>query len=324
MRISSLSLRILRVSAAVLATTYVGCATQEDTGSGPSELEDVVHAGGDAGGTSAGSSGVALGGRPSSTAGTSSGGTTTGANGSGGSSPSIAGSSADPGSNGGSAGTPSGGTSAAGDGGTSGSGGVSGGGSSAGTGTVQPDTTPPSTPGSLQTSAITTTSITLSWTASTDNVGVSGYRLYNGATQVTTTTATTHTFKNLNTGTAYTFGVEAFDAAANKSTRATKSATTTAPAACDNSGSAVAKLTHGQTYTVNGSACLELVVNPAWNPVDVLLEQTAGSGLTYTYKSCAKNGSGTIASVVHFFTGTNPNCNFYVQLGGNGTIAYYD
>lgn len=218
---------------------------------------------------------------------------------------------------GGSAGAASGGSGAAGEG-------DEGGTSSGGTSTVPPDTTPPSTPGSLQTSAITTTSVTLSWTASTDNVAVTGYRLFNGGTQVTTTSATTHTFKNLTTGTAYTFGVEAFDAANNKSTRATKAATTTAPAACDGSGNAVAKLTHGQTYVVSGSACLELSVNPAWNPVDVLLEQTAGNGLAYAYKSCAKNGSGTIASVVHFFTGTNPGCNFFVQLTGSGTVAYYD
>jgi hypothetical protein len=220
---------------------------------------------------------------------------------------------------GGSAGAATGGDSAGG----SGNGGNSGA-SAGGTSTVQPDTTPPTTPGSLQTSAITMTSITLSWTASTDDIGLSGYRLFNGSTQVTTTTAVTHTFKNLTPGTAYTFGVEAFDAANNKSTRATKAATTSAPPACDKSASAVAKLSHGQTYTVSGSACLELSVNPAWNPVDVLLEQTAGNGLTYAYKSCTKNGSGTIASVVHLFTGNNPGCNFFVQLTGNGTVAYYD
>lgn len=168
------------------------------------------------------------------------------------------------------------------------------------------------------------TSITLSWSASTDDVRVSGYRLFNGNTQVTTTTATTHTFKNLIAGTAYTFGVEAFDAASNKSTRATKGATTTSPPACDKSSAAVAKLSHGQTYDVSGNACLELSVNQAWNPVDVLLEQTSGGTISYTFKSCAKNGSGTISSVVHFFTGNNPGCNFFVQLTGSGTVAYYD
>ena len=192
----------------------------------------------------------------------------------------------------------------------------------ASTGSCQ-DAQMPSAPGSLTQSNRTETSITLSWQASSDNVGVTGYRLFNGSTQVTTLTGTIHTFKGLNAGTAYTFGVEAYDAANNTSARATKSATTTAAAACD-AGGAVAKLNHGQAFTANGSACIELTVNPAWNPVDVLLEQTGGNALSYAYKSCTGSGSGTINAVVRFFTGNNPGCNFFVQLTGSGTVVYYD
>jgi chitinase len=235
--------------------------------------------------------------------------------GSGGSPMSVAGG-AGSSTTGGSADAPSGGASS---GGTAGAGGSATG----GTGAVQPDSTPPSTPGSLQTSAITSTSVTVSWTASSDDVGVTGYRLFNGSAQVTTITGTIHTFKGLSPGTAYTFGVEAYDAADNNSARATKSATTTAAAACD-AGSAVAKLAHGQSYTAAGSACIELTVNPAWNPVDVLLEQTGGGTLSYAYKSCTGEGSGTIDSVVHLFAGTNPACSFFVRLTGSGTVVYYD
>jgi chitodextrinase len=236
--------------------------------------------------------------------------------GSGGSSTSVAGGAGSSTTTGGSAGAPNGGATSGGMAGSGGSG-------SGGTGVVQPDTTAPSTPGSLQTSAITSTSVTVSWTASSDNVGVTGYRLFNGSAQVTTVTGTIHTFKGLNPGTAYTFGVEAYDAADNNSARATKSATTTAPAACD-AGSAVAKLAHGQSYTAAGSACIELSVNPAWNPVDVLLEQTGGGTLSFAFKSCTGEGSGTIDGVLHLFTGTNPGCSFFVRLTGNGTVVYYD
>ena len=45
-----------------------------------------------------------------------------------------------------------------------------------------PDTTPPSTPTGLATSAVGQTSITLSWTASSDNVGVTGYGVYQSGT----------------------------------------------------------------------------------------------------------------------------------------------
>ena len=58
------------------------------------------------------------------------------------------------------------------------------------------------------------------WSPSTDNVGVTGYRLYRGSTRVATTTGTTYTFTGLACGTSYQFGVEAVDAAGNVSGRA--------------------------------------------------------------------------------------------------------
>jgi chitodextrinase len=322
-------LRTMSLATAMLAATYVGCATQEDAGE---MLSD--GSGNSAGRTDAGSGGSASGAGTSPAGGVSGSSAQSQAGMAGvGSGPGIAGSSANvagaSGSNamtGGSAGTSSagtssGGTSSGGAGGSTGAG--SGGKAMGGTGTVQPDTTPPSTPGSLQTSAITSTSVTVSWNASTDNVAVTGYRLFNGNSEVTTLTGTIYTFKGLSAGKAYTFGVEAYDAADNESARATKSATTTAVAACD-AGHTVATLSHGQGYTANGSACIELSVNQAWNPVNVLLEQTGGGTMSYSFKSCAGNGSGTIASVAHLFEGTNPACNFYVQLTGSGTVVYYD
>ena len=97
-----------------------------------------------------------------------------------------------------------------------------------------PDTTPPSTPTGLATSAIGQTSMTLSWTASTDNVGVTGYRLSANGTQVGTATTTSYAFSGLACGTSYSLGVVALDAAGNVSGTGTLSGTT---AACS-SGSA--------------------------------------------------------------------------------------
>ena len=90
------------------------------------------------------------------------------------------------------------------------------------------DTTAPSVPSGLGLGSITQTSVTLSWNASTDNVGVSGYDLYVNSSKVGTTTSTSHTFSGLTCGTAYTLGVDAFDAAGNRSTTATVPATTAA------------------------------------------------------------------------------------------------
>ncbi len=91
-----------------------------------------------------------------------------------------------------------------------------------------PDTTPPSTPTGLATSAVAATSATLSWTASTDNVGVTGYHTFRGATQAGTPTTTSYSFTGLTCGTTYTLGVAAVDAAGNASATATTSVTTSA------------------------------------------------------------------------------------------------
>jgi chitodextrinase len=97
-------------------------------------------------------------------------------------------------------------------------------------GAPAPDTTPPTTPGSLAQTGATATSVSVQWTASTDNVGVSGYGLYLDGGFTGTTTATTATFGSLPCGTPHTVEVDAFDAAGNRSTRA---AANVATAACD-------------------------------------------------------------------------------------------
>jgi chitinase len=54
------------------------------------------------------------------------------------------------------------------------------------------DTTPPSTPTGLSATAVSPNQINLAWTASTDNVGVAGYKIYRGGTQIATTAGTSY------------------------------------------------------------------------------------------------------------------------------------
>ena len=91
-----------------------------------------------------------------------------------------------------------------------------------------PDTQPPSTPAGLAASSVTQTSVKLSWNASTDNVGVTGYRLYSNGTQVGTSSSTSYSFTGLTCGTSYTLGVAAYDAAGNVSATATLTQSTSA------------------------------------------------------------------------------------------------
>ncbi|MEE1761233.1 MULTISPECIES: cellulase family glycosylhydrolase [unclassified Streptomyces] len=85
------------------------------------------------------------------------------------------------------------------------------------------DTQAPSTPGTPAASAVTATSAQLSWTAATDNVGVTAYdvvRVSGGTeTKVASATANSVTLTGLTADTAYTFAVYARDAAGNRSPR---------------------------------------------------------------------------------------------------------
>ncbi|OAB43802.1 fibronectin type III domain-containing protein [Paenibacillus antarcticus] len=87
------------------------------------------------------------------------------------------------------------------------------------------DTTAPTAPTNLQVSGKTTSSVILSWTASTDNVGVTSYTVTWGSNSVNVT-ATTATVTGLSAGTAYTFMVTAKDAAGNVSTGTSFQSTT--------------------------------------------------------------------------------------------------
>ncbi|WP_336782462.1 glycosyl hydrolase family 18 protein [Paenibacillus illinoisensis] len=85
-------------------------------------------------------------------------------------------------------------------------------------GTTPPaDTTSPSVPGNARSTGVTASSVTLAWNASTDNVGVTGYNVYNGTNLVTSVTGTTATISGLAPGTSYTFTVKAKDTAGNLS-----------------------------------------------------------------------------------------------------------
>ncbi|WP_394835444.1 PQQ-dependent sugar dehydrogenase [Pendulispora rubella] len=75
------------------------------------------------------------------------------------------------------------------------------------------DTTPPTAPGNLSSSDVTNTSVKLSWTASTDNVGVTGYDIYaNNAPLIQDLPpSTSYTVTNLAANTEYSFSVRAKD-----------------------------------------------------------------------------------------------------------------
>jgi glucose/arabinose dehydrogenase/PKD repeat protein len=80
-----------------------------------------------------------------------------------------------------------------------------------------PDTIPPSIPTGLTATAVSTTQINLSWSASTDNVQVTGYQVFRSGNLVGTSTTTSYNDTGLSPSTPYSYTVQAVDAAANPS-----------------------------------------------------------------------------------------------------------
>lgn len=89
------------------------------------------------------------------------------------------------------------------------------------------DTSAPSPPGSPSASAVSSSQINLSWSASTDNVGVSGYKVFRNGTQVGTPTGTAYQDTGLSASTTYAYTIQAYDAAGNTSSQSSGASATT-------------------------------------------------------------------------------------------------
>ncbi len=118
------------------------------------------------------------------------------------------------------------------------------------------DATAPSTPGSPKSSSPTGSSINLSWSGSSDNVGVAGYSLYRNGSRIANTTSTSYKFSGLSCGTSYKLGVDAYDAAGNRSATASVTASTSS---CPKSVT-VTKGSHVSVSGCSSSACAYVTV----------------------------------------------------------------
>lgn len=91
------------------------------------------------------------------------------------------------------------------------------------------DTQPPTTPAGLHATSVASTRVSLAWSASTDNVGVTGYTVYRNGNAIGTTNGSTTSYADATVaaGTGYTYTVDAFDAAGNHSARSSGLVVTT-------------------------------------------------------------------------------------------------
>lgn len=94
-----------------------------------------------------------------------------------------------------------------------------------------PDATPPTIPLNVLVTAVSSSTVTLSWSPSSDNVGVTGYKVYvDGLSLVSLGNVTSYQVTGLTQSTTYSFNITAFDAEGNESQFSqTVSETTTLP-----------------------------------------------------------------------------------------------
>jgi chitodextrinase len=174
------------------------------------------------------------------------------------------------------------------------------------------DAVAPSAPGGLAATATTSSSVSLSWTASTDNVGVAGYNILRNGTKVGTSATTSFTDSSVASNTTYTYTVTAFDAAGNVSPSSspvtvTTPADTTPPVISNISVSPAdtwatvtwttdkpsgSQVAYGTTAAYGSATTLDPT------PVTVHSETISGlmPGQLYHFSVTSTDGSGNIAS----------------------------
>jgi hypothetical protein len=164
------------------------------------------------------------------------------------------------------------------------------------------DTQPPTTPTNLAATASSPTAIELTWTASTDNVGVAGYYVYRcqgaGCTpsaRVATVpaTVTSSSDTGLAASTSYRYAVAAFDAAGNVSA-ASASATATTSATGD-AGAPPALEMFQQNYAVPQSPMTAVSVpySKAQQAGDLNIVVVGWNGATETIQSVVDTNQNT-------------------------------
>ena len=116
-------------------------------------------------------------------------------------------------------------------------------------GTTTPDTEAPSTPTNLIVTGSTSSTISLSWTASTDNIIVAAYDIYVDGTLKTFSASNSATVTGLNPSTTYTFFIKAKDATGNTSNQSNTATGTTT----ENTGGG------GSTGTTCGTETFETI-----------------------------------------------------------------
>lgn len=127
------------------------------------------------------------------------------------------------------------------------------------------DTTAPTVPTGLAGVGVSGSQIDLTWNASTDAVGVVGYKIFRNGTQVgTSTTGTAYSSTGLTPSTSYTYRVSAYDAAGNVSAQSTSVAVSTLSGATGWSGPTQTAPSGNTATPINVSSASQVKAGSFW------------------------------------------------------------
>ncbi|MEL6141213.1 MAG: S8 family serine peptidase [Bacteroidota bacterium] len=192
-----------------------------------------------------------------------------------------------------------------------------------------PDTSPPTQPTNLAVSNEQDTQVTLSWNASSDNVGVTNYEIFVDGTSLGTTAGTSVNITGLTACTSYNFGVRALDAAGNTSGTATTVGSTTG---CTGGGTPFTEGYFFETglegWVDGGSDCLRYSGSRSWEgSYSIRLRDNSGVASSMTSPSYNLAGLGSVEINFYFYPNSMENGeDFWVRYNdGSGwqTVATY-
>ncbi|MDV7697145.1 endonuclease [Chryseobacterium soli] len=197
-------------------------------------------------------------------------------------------------------------------------------------GSQQPasDTQAPTTVTNLSVSAKTSSSISLTWNAATDNVGVSSYAVYMNGSLQTTVSSTSATISGLTPSTGYSFYVVAKDAAGNSSSNSSTVSGTT------NAGTVPSTNCVNETFETIPASSASYTTRTwtnagiTWTATDSRTDQTI-SNKAITVRdgsltsSSSSNGIGSLTVTTQLkFSGSNSSLTVKVNGTTVGTIPY--
>jgi acetylxylan esterase len=180
------------------------------------------------------------------------------------------------------------------------------------------DTTAPSVPANLAASGVTSSSVSLSWSASTDNVGVAGYRVFRNGVQVGTAAGTTFTDSGLTASTQYTYKVAAFDAAGNVSAQSAGVTATTSAGGGGGGGGCTAAYSVTNQWSTGFTANVTVTNTGTVSSTGWKVSWTWGGSqqITNVWNGVLV-GNGTGGVVI-----TNAGYNGVIAAGGNTSLGF--